>query len=320
MALTFTRTGVAEQRSDAGIWTQVATGVIRDAHYVGALRTTRLDPTRTQRFWNSDAPATQTRSIAAGTYVCWLEGSGSIVLSGGPTGTVTEGNPVVFTLGGTTSVTFTVSGTVTVAQCEQGKAPSSFIRSAGADVTRGAERLTIDLTNATCQDMTFYADLYEVGDTGFGDVRVFHFGATVGTTPYWAVASGTSSDTFTGKLHNGTLAQNTPNTGAAIFGQRVEIRAWIDTTATRTLATVTINGGVEGATVQSATMTMPGSFSQALLHLGGMDLASGEPMSIAGVALALGIQDLDTMRDIAVPVNQLQAASEVYLRRRRRAA
>lgn len=61
-------------------------------------------------FLNSAAPATQSISLAAGTYYLDIIGSGSATLSGGPTGTATDQNPVAFTLGGTTSVTVTISG------------------------------------------------------------------------------------------------------------------------------------------------------------------------------------------------------------------
>jgi hypothetical protein len=71
----------------------------------------------TNRFQFPAQPATQTVSLAAGSYKLHVLGAGSIALSGGPTGTATAGSPVSFTLVSTTSVTFTVSGTVTWAEC-----------------------------------------------------------------------------------------------------------------------------------------------------------------------------------------------------------
>ncbi len=98
------------------------------------------EPTRTNYFLNSDAPATQTISLAASTYTVWLEGSGLIELSGGPIATVTEAEPHTFTLSGTTNVTFTVSGTVTFAQCENGETKTSPIITLSAARSRSINR------------------------------------------------------------------------------------------------------------------------------------------------------------------------------------
>lgn len=101
---------------------------------------------------DSANPATQTRSLTAGTYTLWLEGTGTVALSGGPSGTASAGNPVTFTLAVTTSVTFTVSGAVDRFQCETdpdytliGVFVSSFIETPLAD---GATRKP-DLVSST---------------------------------------------------------------------------------------------------------------------------------------------------------------------------
>jgi len=60
-----------------------------------------------------DTPATQTVSLGAGTYTLGMDDTGSVALSGGPTGTATAIAPATFTLAGTTSVTFTVTAPVT---------------------------------------------------------------------------------------------------------------------------------------------------------------------------------------------------------------
>jgi hypothetical protein len=105
------------------------------------------EPARTNSLLNSLAPVTQTASLAAGTYTLWIEGAGSVALSGGPTGTATEGSPVTFVLGGTTSVTFTITGTVTFFQCENGAQPTSAIVTYGA--ARGRSLTGVELALAS---------------------------------------------------------------------------------------------------------------------------------------------------------------------------
>lgn len=301
MSVTFSRTGVAYQRNASGIWESVATGVMRTGHYVNGSPMTRLDPARTNRFWNSDAPATQTQSIPAGTYCLWVEGSGSITLSGGPTGTATEGNPVVFTLASTTSVTFTVSGSLTVAQCENGKAPSSFILTAGANVARGSERLSVALPDSVVRDATFYGDLYELGDSGFGNDGIFHVGLSTTATPYWRVETGTTSNTLRGRFHDGTTQQNTSATQGFVFADHIEVLAWLDTATGRHFLTMYKNG-VPGTTVQSPIFTEPANYSGAVLNFGPTDLSNGLAMAMQGMAFIEGIQDIDTMRLLSTPV------------------
>ena len=77
-----------------------------------------IEGARRNYLHDSASPATQTRSLDAGTYTLSIEGTGSVVLSGGPVGTASAGSPATFTLASTTGVTFTVSGTVERFQCE----------------------------------------------------------------------------------------------------------------------------------------------------------------------------------------------------------
>jgi hypothetical protein len=80
-------------------------------------------------------------NLAAGTYTCSIDtGTGSIALSGGPTGTVTKATAVTFTLAGATDVTFTPTGTVTKWQVENKPYKTSWHPS-----TRAAESLTLDV-------------------------------------------------------------------------------------------------------------------------------------------------------------------------------
>lgn len=97
-------------------------------------------PAATNYLHNSFTAATQTRTLGAGDYCVHLRGSGSIILSGGAVGAVTENNHVTFNLATATSVTFTVAGAIEVFQCNDGVVPISFIRtesgSANADVSQ----------------------------------------------------------------------------------------------------------------------------------------------------------------------------------------
>lgn len=106
-----------------------------------------VEPNRTNYLLNSTVPATQTVSLAAATYTLWIEGAGSVALSGGPTGTATEGSPVTFVLSGTTSVTFTKTGTVSFFQCENGPNVTSAIRTFAAAVGRSLPLIALTLSD-----------------------------------------------------------------------------------------------------------------------------------------------------------------------------
>jgi len=96
----------------------------------------------TNLFLNSDAPVTQSISVAATEYTLWMTGSGSITLSGVATGTATEAEPLTFTPTAGT-LTCTVSGTVDMAQLETGANKTSFILTGAATASRDADQNTI---------------------------------------------------------------------------------------------------------------------------------------------------------------------------------
>lgn len=314
MANTFTGTAVGRhQRKADGLWdlNALGLGVRRDNHYVLVdglyVPMCRLDPPATNRLLNSANPQTQTPpNHPAGTYCHWVEGAGSCTLGGGPTGTATQGAPVVFTLGVSTAVSFTVTPPLTVFQCEAGKTPTSFISTGAGIVTRAAERLAIDLPRLAVEDMTFYAKLREVGDSGVSSQRIFHFGPVTGPVagPYWSGINAGTTNNFVGRLHDGAVQQNTnPSIGSILFTDVVELRAWINVAEGKHHMTVTRNGGAESASSDSPAFTMPGSFAAALLNIGGMDISVGVAMTIEGLALAYGVQNLATMRAGALPAS-----------------
>ena len=102
-------------------------------------------PARTNHFLNSSVPATQTSgALSTGTYTLWMTGTGSVAVAGNTAtitgaGTATDGSPVTFvvTVGGT--VDYTVTGSPTKAQSENGAYQSPYILTAGAAVARNAD-------------------------------------------------------------------------------------------------------------------------------------------------------------------------------------
>lgn len=153
-----------------------------------------VEPTRTNYFLNSQSPATQSINLVAGTYTVWCEtgSTGSITVSGGPTGVATAGTAllpgttVTFTLVSTTSVTFTKAGSLSHVQVENSSYPTSEI------VTYAAARLrlsnatkvlfasmptSVSAANTAGNPMTLYADFAYHSPTGGTEII-----ASVGTS------------------------------------------------------------------------------------------------------------------------------------------
>jgi len=137
-----TRASEGTYRAPDGAIRTAGTDTLRLDHdpATGAPLGALVEPERTNLLHDSFAPADQTRTLAAGTYTVSLVGSGSVDLSGGATGTASEGAPVTFTLDAQADVTFAVSGTVTAFQCEAGTLPTSPIATpSGGTATRAAD-------------------------------------------------------------------------------------------------------------------------------------------------------------------------------------
>ncbi len=100
---------------------------------------------RTNHFLNSGAPATHTSgSLGTGTYTLWMTGTGSIAVAGTTAtitgaGTAIAGTPVTFVVTVAGTVTYTVTGSPTKAQSENGAFPTPYIITAGAPVPRNAD-------------------------------------------------------------------------------------------------------------------------------------------------------------------------------------
>jgi len=140
--LTTARATVGMAVDSGGNWTSFAANQPRITN-LGLL----VEEARTNLFLNSQAPATQTITVANGSvYTVSVYGNATLTLSGAATGTVTQGNPLTFTAS-TTSLTVTVSGaggSFQNAQVELGAWATSPIVTAGASATRAIDdvRLT----------------------------------------------------------------------------------------------------------------------------------------------------------------------------------
>ncbi|MBP8290023.1 MAG: hypothetical protein KAX51_09505, partial [Chromatiaceae bacterium] len=111
--------------------------------------------------------ATQSQWLTAGTYTLssTTDSSGSVAVSGAATASHTAGTPTSFVVASSGTVTFTVTGSVTIAQCELGSAASAY--SANASTTRYAEAfrgnrrdfprlagIVVEATSLTLYDLT----------------------------------------------------------------------------------------------------------------------------------------------------------------------
>jgi hypothetical protein len=143
--ISFSRASVGTYENSAGELLTFASGAPR----VGD-RGLLIESARTNSFLNSAVPASHTSpSLGTGTYTLWCKGAGSVqVAANGATitgaGTATEGSPVTFVVTSGGTVDFTVTGVVTLAQCENGAYPTSFILTAGSAATRAADVATLD--------------------------------------------------------------------------------------------------------------------------------------------------------------------------------
>lgn len=105
----FTRASAAEYIDAAGMAQQAAADVPR-FDYRNGYRQLLLEGPATNRFLNAFIPATQTIAVTnAAQYTVSCRGSGSLILSGAVTATVTQAEPVTFTAA-SASLTLTVSG------------------------------------------------------------------------------------------------------------------------------------------------------------------------------------------------------------------
>ena len=144
---TITRGSSASFFNASGTRVTAATNEPRFDHNPATLsrRGLLIEPLRQNLLLNSTAPATQTTgSLSTGTYILWVEGTGSAsvaaataVITGA--GSANASTPLVFNVTTTGTVTVTVTGTLTSFQLEAGTYPTSFIQTSGSVINRSAD-------------------------------------------------------------------------------------------------------------------------------------------------------------------------------------
>jgi hypothetical protein len=180
-ALDFTRASSATARTATGTIQGVA---IDEQRLVGNREGLLIEESRTNLLLNSAALSTQSVTVAAVQHTLHFTGTGTVTLSGTFTGSLVgtgtgESNRVSLTFTPTAgTLTATVTGSVVDSQLEEGSSPTSYIPTAGTQVTRAADdcvRVLGDEFNPN--EGTLFVEAYAP------DTDVFGFTATVGTFP-----------------------------------------------------------------------------------------------------------------------------------------
>ena len=161
----FTRATTATRIDENGNIVSVGDGVPRIDYTGGGCPHILAEPQRTNIVFPSDVAVTQTRTVTAVAYALSFYGTGSIVLSGTHSATLTgtgvnDRVDLIFTPTAG-SLVLTVSGTVTNFQLEEGSYATSYIPTSGSTVTRNQDIFTRDgigsLINST--EGTFMVDI-----------------------------------------------------------------------------------------------------------------------------------------------------------------
>ena len=141
--MTVVRATTATRVNSAGVIESVAINVPRLDYTGGSCPTILLEPARTNLVFPSATLTTQTRTVTAVANTLSFYGTGTIVLSGVHTATLTgtgANNRVTLTFTPTAgSLILTVTGTVTNAQLEAGSNATSYIPTVTGTVSRNAD-------------------------------------------------------------------------------------------------------------------------------------------------------------------------------------
>lgn len=188
----------------------------------------------------------------------------------------------------------TVNGYVDFAQYEADQPwPSSAIATAAASVTRSGDADPTRPHNSTPQSRTLFLDLTVLG----GIAQNFPY-VQIGTSPNYMGWEGNTlaTQTFIARLRNaGTDSSNSP-VGNAAVGDRLEIRAAGDATATPAVtAGQSINGAAETTAVGAANANpYQGAYGDVNYHLRASP--SGTPLAIRSFKDILGVQSISVCR------------------------
>lgn len=147
-----------------------------------------VEPQSTNLLLNSDTLSTQGVTVTAALHTLHFTGTGTVTLSGASTagplvGTGTgEQNRVSLQFTPTAgTLTLTVTGTVSNAQLETG-VQTSYIPTAGAQVTRPADALSIDSTllpyDSTAMTIALDGEMTYADTNAIGNPTFFYWGAT----------------------------------------------------------------------------------------------------------------------------------------------
>lgn len=191
-----------------------------------AIKGLLVEESRTNLFVNSKLDgtnlSTQDVTVSAQPYTISFYGSGSITLSGAATATITGTGAYpsrkvhTFTPSAGT-LTCTVSGDVTFANCEAGRFATSFIPTAGSTVTRTADTFSVDDDGWFNPDEgTMYLDVAYLGDIepsvhsvriSDGSVSNIH---QIGRYSNIAIASTDIAGSSVASLASGTVVAGVP--------------------------------------------------------------------------------------------------------------
>ncbi len=134
-----------------------------------------IEGTQTNSLTNSTAPVTQTCTLATGTFVLWVNGTGSCAPTLGTalgtaagSATVNAFNTITITTSGT--VVFTVTGSLNAFQCERMSgtiaSPTSLIQTSAVAAARAVE--TVSLAGVpTITSMSLYVSATPLAATAF---------------------------------------------------------------------------------------------------------------------------------------------------------
>lgn len=270
----FTRASTATYFDSAGVLQTAAVNTPRFTYDPVTLQplTFLVEEARTNFLLNSVTPATQTVTLAIGTYTLWVTGTGSCTPAAGTavgTGfaTATSTTPDTFTITTAGTVVFTVSGSLVRFQCENGGAASSFIPTSGTAVTRA-------------QDMPNSSSIGFVNASEGTFITVFRPSLPIAFMPLVSLGSATTervsiscsdSNPFNrarmSMVRSGVvqIASNSSNTGIT-----QNIKAIVGMSYKQDDSVWCLNGGA----INADTTCLVPSFTSAVLTIGGNGTAS----------------------------------------------